>query len=490
MHFARRARLDDEAGARAQPLADEVLVHGRGGEQRGNRQEVGGHLPIGHDQDVVAEMDRVLRRRRERRERRFHAVAAPRRGVADVELEGLERAAREERRVPDLLHRAVRQDRLLRLEAHRQSLGIRGHVDGEQVRPRADERDERHHELFADRIDRRVGDLREQLLEVAVEGLRPRGQHRQCGVVAHRADRLLAEARHRREDDLEVFLRVAEGLLAIDERHFGGHRRRGFRQVVERDPRALDPLAVRFRRGERALQFGVVDDAALLRVDEQHLAGLQPPLGDDLALRDVEHADFRGHHDVVVVGDDEARRPQAVAVERRADLPAVGERHRGGTVPRLHQRGMVFVERAAVLVHQRIARPGLGDHQHHRVRERIAAHDEELERVVERRGVRLPVVDQRPDLVEILAEHAARDALLARADPVDVAAQRVDLAVVADEPERMREVPRRKRVGREPLVHHRQRRDHRLVGEIGRNTRRPDARAASPCRRWCATTST
>ena len=30
----------------------------------------------------------------------------------------------------------------------------------------------------------------------------------------------------------------------------------------------------------------------------------------------------------------------------------------------------------------------------------------------------------------------------------------------------MREVPRRERVGREALVHHRQRRDHRLVGEV------------------------
>ena len=39
-------------------------------------------------------------------------------------------------------------------------------VDVEQVRLRADERHQRHHDRLADRIDRRVGDLREQLLEV------------------------------------------------------------------------------------------------------------------------------------------------------------------------------------------------------------------------------------------------------------------------------------------------------------------------------------
>ena len=243
-------------------------------------------------------------------------------------------------------------------------------------------------------------------------------------------------------------------------------RRRRVRQVVERDPRALDPGAVGLCGGQRALQFAVVDDAALLGVDQQHLARLQAPFLDDLALGDVEHADLGGHHHEVVVGDDEARRAQAVAIERGADLPAVGEGHRRRAVPRLHQRRVILVEGAPVLVHQRIAGPGFGDHQHHRVGERVAAHHQQLEAVVERRGVGLAVVDQRPDLVQVGAQHRARDALLARANPVDVAAQGVDLAVVADEAERMREIPRRKRVGREALVHHCQRRHHALVLEV------------------------
>ena len=60
-----------------------------------------------------------------------------------------------------------------------------------------------------------------------------------------------------------------------------------------------------------------------------------------------------------------ARWAQAVAVERGADLAAVGEGNGGRAVPRLHQRGVVLVEGAALLVHQRIARPGLRDHHHH-----------------------------------------------------------------------------------------------------------------------------
>ena len=57
---------------------------------------------------------------------------------------------------------------------------------------------------------------------------------------------------------------------------------------------------------------------------------------------------------MVVVGDDVARRPQAVAVERRADLPAVGKGDRRRPVPRLHQRRVVFVEGAPLRIHQRV----------------------------------------------------------------------------------------------------------------------------------------
>ncbi len=64
----------------------------------------------------------------------------------------------------------------------------------EQVALGADRRVDRHDQLFADRIDRRVGHLREELLEVVVEQLRPVREHRERRVVAHRADRLVAVA--------------------------------------------------------------------------------------------------------------------------------------------------------------------------------------------------------------------------------------------------------------------------------------------------------
>ena len=99
------------------------------------------------------------------------------------------------------------------------------------------------------------------------------------------------------------------------------------------------------RRGELALDLLVGDDAALRRVDEEMRPGMQPLLEQDVLRRDVEHADFRRHDDEVVLGHVVARRPQAVAIEHRADDRAVGERNRRRAVPRLHQRRVVLVER-------------------------------------------------------------------------------------------------------------------------------------------------
>ena len=194
----------------------------------------------------------------------------------------------------------------------------------------------------------------------------------------------------------------------------------------------------------------------LLEIHQQHLSRLQAPLGDDAFFGHRQHAHFRRQNDKVVVGDEIARGPQAIAIESRADLASVRKRHRRRTVPRLHQRGMIFVESPSLFVHQRISGPGFRNKRHHRVAERITPLNEELERIVETSGVRLAFVGNRPQLRDVGAEQLRVDARLTRRHPVDVAPQRVDFAVVRDCPIRVRKTPRWKRVGRKPLMDQRQ----------------------------------
>ena len=220
-------------------------------------------------------------------------------------------------------------------------------------------------------------------------------------------------------------------------------------------------------RGKLCLDLVVGNQAALFEVDQQHLARLQPPLGDDLVFRNWQYAHFGRHQDAVVLGDEIARGTKSVAVQCRADLAAVGEGECGGAVPRLHHRGVIFVERAAFLIHQRIAGPGFGHQHHHGVGHRVAALHQEFERVVKAGGVGLALIGDRPQPVDVLAEQVGLHRSLTCGHPVDVAAQRVDFAVVGDHAVGVRQRPCREGVGRKALMHQRECADEIVLVQVG-----------------------
>ncbi len=454
MHLARLAGLHHQADRRAQALPYEVMMRRRAGEQRGDRDVVGAGAAIGQHDDVDAFAHGAFGARAQRIERVLQAGRAGLGRPGGVERARLEMVVADLGDRADLLQIRVGEDRL----AHLQALVGRSALDREQVRPRPDDGHQAHHQLFANRIDRRVGHLREILLEIGEQQLRLARQRRDRRIVAHRADRLLAQRRHRGHQDSEVFLGVAERLLAIEQREVGKRRRMRHRgQILEHDLVAIEPLLVGMAPRQRRLELLVGNEAALVEIDQQHLAGLQPPLGDDVLLRDRQHAHLGGHDDAVVAGDEIAGRTQPVAVERGADLPSIGERDGGGAVPGLHQGGVVLVEGAPFLVHQRIAGPGFRNEHHHGVGEPIAALHQELERVVEAGGIGLALVGDRPELADLLAVERRGDRGLPRRHPVEIAAQRIDLAVVRHHPVGMRQRPGRERIGGEALVHERER---------------------------------
>ena len=143
-------------------------------------------------------------------------------------------------------------------------------------------RADRHHDRLADRVDRRVGHLREQLLEVGEQRRRLVGQDREREVVAHRADRLLALRRHRREQHAQVLLRVAERELARAQRlaraRAPGARGRSCSRTTPSRYQSPYGFAVATRR----LTSSSLDDPALGEVDQEQLARLQAALAQDV----------------------------------------------------------------------------------------------------------------------------------------------------------------------------------------------------------------
>ena len=172
----------------------------------------------------------------------------------------------------------------------------------EQVPLGADARLHAHHDRLADRVDRRVGHLREELLEVGVEQRLPVGEHGERQVVPHRADRLLGVPRERREDHLHVLLRVAERELALAQR-LGGTR--------EVRPRAADPRAGRPRLDTTRRTAAASRPSRLTsssgtirpcsRSTRKSLPGCSRPLRRTFSRRLVEHARLRREHDPAVL---------------------------------------------------------------------------------------------------------------------------------------------------------------------------------------------
>ena len=128
---------------------------------------------------------------------------------------------------------------------------------------------------------------------------------------------------------------------------------------------------------------------------------------------------------------------------------------------------MIFIEGAALGIHQRIAGPGLRDQHHRRVSKAVAALHQKFERVVEAGGVGLALVGDRPELLDVGTEQRRGHARLPRRHPVQIAAQRVDLAVMGDHAVGVSELPRREGVGGEALMHERERRGEARVMQVG-----------------------
>ena len=330
----------------------------------------------------------------------------------------------------------------------------------------ADVGHDRHHELLADRVDRRVRHLREKLVEEVEERARLPREARERGVVAHRADGLRARLRHRAKDQLHVLQRPAEARLGAHEvaRDAGRHHFR--EEARDGDAVLLDPAPVGAAAGVEGLELGVLHEAVRREVEPQERAGAEPAAACDVRGRDVQHARLRREDEEPVRAERPARGAQAVAVERRAEREAVGERDRGGAVPRLHQRGMVFEERAHVAGDVVFRAPRLRQEHHRRMRRVAPRRDEQFEHVVERRRVALARADDRQQLPEVVPEERRGERGLARGEGGEVALERIDLAVVRERAERVRQLPARERVRRIPLVHDGEGRDEVRVRQV------------------------
>ena len=429
------ATLHHDVGKGTHAGADQVVVHAAHGEQRRY-----GHLArsgtIAQHHDVHAVADRGLNVLCKLLERSLQRTLA---GIAAVD--GTETAGLKAHAVDgaDTLELLLAQQRAL--QAH-QLAGRTGIL--EQVAVVAQVERGRGDHMLAQGVDGRVRDLSEQLIEVVEERARLLGQAGQRRIDTHRGERRLALLGHGTHD----FVNIIPVIPELGHAHGGGHLGilggRGRDGLVERvDGQRLlgDPVAIGLFLGVTGAQLVVVDDAAAGKIDLEHLARSQAAARQDVLGAHLDGAHLARQHKAAVARHVVAGGAQAVAVEGGTQRATVGKGDGGRAVPGLHEHGLVGVVGAAFLAQAVVVVPRLGQQHGCGARERATVHDQKLEHIVQNRGIGALAVDDGHHALKIVLQHGAVQVGFAGADPVDVALEGVDLAVVDDKAVGVRALP-------------------------------------------------
>ena len=436
------AALHHDIGKGAHAGADQVIVHAAHGKQRRH-----GHFArsgaIAQHHNVHAVADRsldVLGKLLERSlQRTLTGIAA----IGGTEATGLKAHAVNRTNAVELL---LAQQRAL--QAH-QLAGRAGVF--EQVAVVAQIERGRSHHVLAQSVDGRVRDLGEQLIEVVKERTRLLRQTSQRRVDAHRGERGLALLGHGTHNLVNVIPVVAE----LGHAHGGGHLsvlggrcRNGPIERVDGQRLLGNPITVGLFLGIAGTQLVVVDHAAAGKIDLEHLARPQTAARQDVLRVHLDGAHLACQHKATVARHIVAGGTQAVTVEGGTQCATVGKGDGRRAIPRLHEHGLVGVVGAAFLAQAVVVVPRLGQQHGRGTRERATVHDQKLEHVVQNRRVGTLAVDDGHHTLKIVLQHGAVQVGFAGANPVDVALEGVDLAVVDDKAVGVRTLPTGSGVGR------------------------------------------
>lgn len=262
MHFPRLARFQQQADLRPRPLPNEMVMQAGYRQQRRNGRFLFADAAVGEDEQIVPLPNDPIRRFAHRLQRLAETIR-PRDAVNRI---GSVIARKPGKRIWRSFANCSFDRIGFSILIWRQLSG-----PGASKFRLTDGRARSRHNLFPNRIDRRIGDLGEHLLEIVIQSLGTAGQHSQRRIIAHRADRLRPAGRHRLQYLAQILERVAERLLAAAHTHMlrSGHPRR-IRYLLQIDEMLIQPLPVRLFAGDGGFHLFVGDDPALLRIDQQH----------------------------------------------------------------------------------------------------------------------------------------------------------------------------------------------------------------------------
>ena len=227
----------------------------------------------------------------------------------------------------------------------------------------------------------------------------------------------------------------------------GGRCRNGLIKRVNGQRLLGNPITVGLFLGVTGAQLIVVDHAAAGKVDLKHLARAQAAARQDVLGAHLDGAHLACQHKATVARHVVTGGTQAVTVEGGTQRATVGKGDGRRAIPRLHEHGLVSVVGAAFLTQAVVVVPRLGQKHGCGARERATVHDQKLKHIVQNCRVGALAVDDGHHALKIVLQHGAVQVGFAGANPVDVALEGVDLAVVDDKAVGVRALPAGRGVG-------------------------------------------
>ena len=276
----------------------------------------------------------------------------------------------------------------------------------EDVHFTADAGGQRHNVRFAQRIDRRVSDLRELLAEVIVNDTRLAGEHGKWGIIAHRADRFLAIFTQYAQDGIQLFGTVVELFLIAGEGIIVQLAATDLfvRQFFERHQTTdvfRHPLFIRVTAFQIVVGFRGVQNTPLAGIDNHQFAWTDAAFFNDFIRLIIPDTHLGCAGDELIFGDHIACRTQAITVEVTGGEATIGHHDARRAVPRFHMHGVKVKERAQLGIHIRVILPGWRNQQAHCANDVHPARQQQLQHVIHRAGVRAGFVNERRGVVEV-----------------------------------------------------------------------------------------
>ena len=200
-------------------------------------------------------------------------------------------------------------------------------------------------------------------------------------------------------------------------------------------------------------------------IHHQDLARADPALGNDVFAPVAVGSHFRRECYETVAGGNPAGRAQAIAIEQADGVPTVRKNDAGRSIPGLHVHGVVLVERLQVGVNGLDILPCRGNQHAQRPRHIHAAGEQQVQHIVQAGRVRAGAVYQWCDILDI-GQPVSLESRRARVGPVAVTLDGIDLTVVGQQAEGLRQRPARHGIGRKALVKYTDRRLQPCVSQI------------------------